>query len=90
MSRAAGILLGAPMEQGGIGDTSPTDRGPTAIAQERRTTTLLAIHGEGGCASDNGIGRIVTVEPHAITVQEAHARLLDDVGRHATRFPADE
>src|SRR5208282_6446326 len=83
MSSAAGILLGAPMEQGGIGDTSPTDRGLTAVAKERRTATLLAIHGERSRPSDKGIGCIVTVEPHAVTVEQAHARLLDDLGWHA-------
>ena len=86
MRGAAGILLRPAVEERGICETGAFDRSLAAVAEHGRATRLLAVHGKRSRAGDRRVGRAVTIEPHAVAVEQADARLLDHVRGHAPRI----
>lgn len=77
MGGAAGVFLRSTMKRDRIGEAQAINRGASAVAKQRDFASDLAIERHSRSTGDRWVGRFVTIEAHAIGIQQTGLGFLN-------------
>ena len=77
MGGAAGVFLRSTMKRDRIGEAQAINRGASAVARQRGSASDLAIKRHSRSTDGRCVARIVTIEAHAIGIQQTRLGFLN-------------